>query len=47
MDKWMERVNKIGNQNIQISVIQGAAHSFKGREVELSKSVETFVRKIL
>ena len=47
MDKWIERVNKIGNQNIQISVIQGAAHSFKGCEVELSKNVETFIKKII
>jgi alpha/beta superfamily hydrolase len=47
MDKWMERVNKIGNKNIQISVIEGAAHSFKGCEVELSKNVETFIKKII
>ena len=47
MDKWIERVNKIGNQNIQISVIKGATHSFKGYEVELSKNVETFIKKII
>jgi pimeloyl-ACP methyl ester carboxylesterase len=47
MDKWLERVNKIGNQNIQISVIQGAAHSFKGYEAEISKNVGSFVKELI
>lgn len=47
MDKWIERVNKIKNQNIKISVIENAAHSFKGCETELAKSVESFIREIL
>jgi len=47
MDKWIERVNKIKNRNTKISVIKSAAHSFKGYEVKLSKSVEAFVREII
>lgn len=47
MDKWIERVKKIKNPNTKISVIKSAAHSFKGYEVELSKSVEAFVREII
>jgi len=47
MDKWIERVDKIGNKNIQISVIQGAAHSFKGHEAELSEGVELFIKEKL
>lgn len=46
IENWIERVNKIGNQNIKISIVQGAAHSFKGREVELSKCVESFIKNL-
>lgn len=46
MDKWIGRVNKIKNQNTKISVINGAAHSFKGYEIELSKNIESFIREI-
>lgn len=47
IDKWIERVNNIKNQNTSISVIKGAAHSFKGCEAELSKNVESFVKEIV
>ena len=47
VDKWIERVNNIKNQNIKISIIKNAAHSFKGCEIELAKSVESFIREIL
>jgi alpha-beta hydrolase superfamily lysophospholipase len=47
MDKWIERVDKIKNQNTKISVIKGAAHSFKGYESELSKNVESFIKEII
>ena len=46
MDKWIERVNNIKNQNIKISVIKNAAHSFKGCEMELAKSIESFISEI-
>jgi len=47
MGKWLERVNKIKNQNTKISVIKGAAHSFKGYEIELSQAIELFIKEIL
>lgn len=47
IEKWIERVNNIKNQNTKISVINGAAHSFKGYETELSKNVESFVKEII
>ena len=47
IEKWIERVNNIKNQNTKISVINGAAHSFKGYEAELSKNVESFVKEII
>lgn len=47
MDKWIERVNKIKNQDTRISVIKEAAHSFKEYEVELSKNIESFLKEIL
>lgn len=43
IDKWTERINKIKNPNIKISVINGAAHSFKGYEAELSKNIVSFI----
>lgn len=45
IDKWVERVNNIKNQNTEISVIKGAAHSFKGYEAELAKNIETFIKE--
>jgi len=41
------RESNIKNQNIKISVIKNAAHSFKGCETELAKSVESFIKEIL
>lgn len=46
-DKWIERINKIKNQNTAISIIKGATHSFKNHEIELSQAVEEFVKKFL
>lgn len=46
IDKWIERVNKIKNQKTKISVTKRAAHSFKGYEAELSKSIESFIGEI-
>lgn len=43
MEGWLERVNKIINENTQISVIKDAAHGFRGYEDELTKIVEGFV----
>ena len=43
MDKWVERVNKIKNDNTQISIIKNASHSFKTHEDELAASVERFL----
>lgn len=47
VDKWVERVNKIKNQNTQISIIQGATHSFKNHESTLAENVESFVKNVL
>ena len=47
IDNWIERVNNIKNQNIKISVIKNATHSFKGCETELAKNVESFIKEIL
>lgn len=46
IEKWIERVNNIKNQDTKISVINGATHSFKGCEAELSKNVESFIKEI-
>lgn len=46
IDKWLERVNKLKNINTEISIINQAEHSFKGYEQELSKAIESFVKKI-
>lgn len=47
VNKWIERVNNIKNQNTTISVIKGAAHSFKGYEEGLSKNIESFIKEII
>lgn len=47
IEKWIERVNNIKSQNTKISVINGAAHSFKGYEGDLSKKVESFIKDII
>jgi len=47
IEKWIERVNNIKNQSTKISVFNGAAHSFKGHEAELSRSVESFIKEIV
>lgn len=44
MDKYLERVNSIKNENTKIEVIKGAAHGFKGFEVELTDLIEGFVK---
>lgn len=46
MEKWLERVNKIKNQNTKISVIKGASHSFKKHEEELAQIVEKFIKDL-
>lgn len=43
LDKWLERVDKIKNDNTQIQVVQGASHGFRGYENELTKIVESFI----
>jgi alpha-beta hydrolase superfamily lysophospholipase len=47
MDKWLERVNKIKSQNTKVSVIKGAAHSFRGHELELAQDVDSFIKEFL
>jgi len=43
MDKWLERVEKIKNDNTQIAVIDGASHGFRGFEEKLTEVVNNFV----
>lgn len=43
MDKWLERVSKIKNENTQIAVIDGASHGFRGFEDKLAEVVGNFV----
>jgi len=43
MDKWLERVEKIKNDNTQIAVIDGASHGFRGFEDKLTEVVSNFV----
>lgn len=43
MDKWLERVEKIKNENTQITVIDGASHGFRGFEDKLAEVVGNFV----
>lgn len=45
MDAWLERVNGIKHENTQISVIDGAAHGFRGYEKKLSEIVEGFIKE--
>lgn len=44
MDKWLERVNKIKNDNTEVSVIKGSSHGFRGYEDTLTNIVESFVK---
>ena len=43
IDKWLERVEKIKNNNTQITVIDGASHGFRGFEDKLAEVVGDFV----
>ncbi len=43
MDKWLERVDKIKNDNTQVSIVEGSAHGFSGFEEQLTNEVERFV----
>jgi alpha-beta hydrolase superfamily lysophospholipase len=43
IEKWIERVDKIKNDNTKIAVVQGAEHGFRGYETELAKIVEEFL----
>jgi pimeloyl-ACP methyl ester carboxylesterase len=43
MDKWLERVSKIKNENTQIFVIDGASHGFRSFEDKLAEVVGNFV----
>lgn len=43
IEKWLDRVNKIKNKNIQVTIIKGASHSFRGYEDELAVAVEKFL----
>lgn len=45
MDKWLERVNQIKNDQTEISVVQGSAHGFRGFEAKLTDIVEGFITK--
>lgn len=45
IEQWLERVNKIINVNTQISVIDGAAHSFSGFEGQLAETVKRFMEQ--
>lgn len=46
MDKWVERVNKIKAADAEIAVIDGASHSYKNHEQELTDAVERFVKSL-
>lgn len=43
MNKWLERVEKIKNDNTQIVVIDNASHGFRGFEDKLTEAVGGFV----
>jgi len=43
MDKWLERVGKIKNENTRIAVIDSASHGFRGFEDKLAEVVGDFV----
>ncbi len=43
IDNWLERVEKIKNDNTQIAVINGASHGFRGFENQLAEVVQNFV----
>lgn len=43
MEKWLERVNKIKNDNTLLRVVNGASHGFKGYEDEIAEIIERFV----
>ena len=43
MDKWLERVERIKNENTQIAVIDGASHGFRGFEGKLAEVVGNFI----
>ena len=43
MDKWLERVNKIKNEDTQVQVVEGASHGFRGFEENLTEIMKGFV----
>lgn len=47
IEKYLERVNRIKNENTQISIIKNASHSFKTHEEELAILVEKFLKEVL
>ena len=46
LDKYLERTNKIKNQNTIISTIKGASHSYKDHEQELTEAIQVFVSQL-
>ncbi len=45
VEKYIEKVNKIKNENTKICIIKNASHSFKMYEDELALTVENFIKK--
>jgi hypothetical protein len=43
ISNWLERVNKIKNENTQIEIIRGASHGFRGYESQLVATIERFL----
>ncbi len=45
INKWLGRVNVFKNPHTEISVINGAEHSFRSYEKELAATVQSFLEK--
>lgn len=46
IEKWLDRVLKIKNSNTSIKIIEGASHSFKDHEEELSEIINIFLKEM-
>lgn len=47
VENWVKRVEEIKNSNTKVVIVSGAQHSFRGCEVELAKSLESFLLQIV
>jgi hypothetical protein len=43
INHWLERTNKIKNPSTAITIVDGAGHSFRGKERDLADQIDNFL----